>query len=122
LNDETRAWTKRFMAATKGHVPSMVQAGVYSGVRHYLAAIKAANSDDPKIVAAAMHEMPVNDMYNKDVKIRADGRVLDDMYLVQVKKPSESKGGYDYYRVLTKFSGDEAFRPLSESECPLVKK
>ena len=110
------------MAATKGHVPSMVQAGVYSGVRHYLAAIKAENSDDPKIVAAAMHEMPVNDMYNKDVKIRADGRVLDDMYLVQVKKPSESKGGYDYYRVLTKFSGDEAFRPLSESECPLVKK
>jgi branched-chain amino acid transport system substrate-binding protein len=122
LNDDTRAWTKRFMAANSGHVPSMVHAGVYSGVRHYLAAIKAAGTDDPKVVAAKMHEMPVEDMYNKGVKIREDGRVLHDMYLVQVKKPSESQGKYDYYKVLTKFSGDEAFRPLSESDCPLVKK
>jgi branched-chain amino acid transport system substrate-binding protein len=122
LNDETRAWTKRFMAATGGHVPTMVQAGVYSGVRHYLDAIKAANTDDPKIVAAKMHEMRVNDMYNKDVEIRADGRVLHDMYLVQVKAPGDSKSKYDFYKVLRKVPGAEAFRPLAESECPLVKK
>jgi branched-chain amino acid transport system substrate-binding protein len=122
LNEATRAWTQRFMSATNGHVPTMVQAGVYSGVRHYLAAIQAANSDDPKIVAAKMREMPVEDMYNKGVRIRADGRVLHDMYLVQVKTPAESKGKFDYYKILTKFSGEEAFRPLAESECPLVKK
>jgi branched-chain amino acid transport system substrate-binding protein len=122
LNGETRAWTKRYMAATGGRVPSMVQAGVYSGVRHYLAAAKAAGSADPKVAAARMHEMPVDDMYNKAVKIRADGRVLHDMYLVQVKTPAESKGRYDYYKVLMKFPGEEAFRPLSESECPLVSK
>ena len=120
--DETRAWTKRFMAAHSARAPSMVQAGVYSGVRHYLAAMKAAGTDDPKAVAAKMREMPVDDMYNKGVKIRPDGRVLHDMFLVQVKKPEESKAPYDYYKIVTKVSGEEAFRPLSESECPLVKK
>ena len=120
--DETRAWTKRFMAAHNGRAPSMIHAGVYSGVRHYLAAMKAAGTDDSKVVAAKMREMPVEDMYNKGVKIRPDGRVLHDMFLVQVKKPEESKGPYDYYKIVTKVSGEEAFRPLSESECPLVKK
>lgn len=120
--DETRAWTKRFMAAHNGRVPSMIHAGVYSGVRHYLAAMKAAGTDDPKAVAAEMREMPVSDMYNKQVKIRADGRVLHDMFLVQVKDTGESKHQYDYYKVLQKVAGEEAFRPLSESECPLVKK
>ena len=108
------------MEAGGGRVPSMVQAGVYSGVHHYLAAVKAAGTDDSTIVAKKMHEMPVNDMYNKDVRIREDGRVLHDIYLVQVKSPDASKYRYDYYSVLSKTPGAEAFRPLSDSECPLV--
>jgi branched-chain amino acid transport system substrate-binding protein len=121
-SDATRAWTKRFLAANNGRVPSMIHAGVYSGVRHYLAAIQAAGTDDPNVVAAKMREMPVSDMYNKAVKVRADGRVMHDMFLVQVKKPSESDHQYDFYKILRTVPGEEAFRPLSESECPLVKK
>lgn len=122
LDDETRAWSKRYFAKMDGRVPSMVQAGVYSGVHHYLAAVKAAGTTDTAAVAAKMHEMKVNDMYNKDVEIRADGRVLHRMYLVQVKKPQESQYKYDYYKILTSVPGEQAFRPLSESECPLVKR
>jgi branched-chain amino acid transport system substrate-binding protein len=121
LNDETRAWAKRYFAATGGKVPSMVQAGVYSGVHHYLAAVKAAGTKDPAVVAKKMHEMKVNDMYNKDVTIRPDGRVLHSMYLVQVKKPDESKYKYDYYKVITTSPGEQAFRSMSEGNCPLVK-
>ena len=121
LNDETRAWSKRYAALMDGKVASMVQAGVYSGVRHYLAAVKAAGTKDPTAVAAKMREMKVNDMYNKDVAIRADGRVLHTMYLVQVKKPDESKYKFDYYKVLTSRPGDQVFRPLAEGNCPLVK-
>jgi branched-chain amino acid transport system substrate-binding protein len=121
LNDETRAWAKRYFAATNNKVPSMVQAGVYSGVHHYLAAVKAAGTKDPTIVAQKMHEMKVNDMYNKDVTIRPDGRVLHTMYLVQVKKPEESKYKFDYYKVVTTSPGEQAFRPMSEGNCPLVK-
>ena len=121
LNDETRAWAKRYFAATGGKVPSMVQAGVYSGVHHYLAAVKAAGTKDPTVVAQKMREMKVNDMYNKNVTIRHDGRVLHSMYLVQVKKPDESKYKYDYYKVLTTSPGEQAFRPMSEGNCPLVK-
>ena len=121
LNDETRAWAKRYFAATGGKVPSMVQAGVYSGVHHYLAAVKAAGTKDPTVVAQKMREMKVNDMYNKNVMIRPDGRVLHSMYLVQVKKPDESKYKYDYYKVLTTSPGEQAFRPMSEGNCPLVK-
>jgi branched-chain amino acid transport system substrate-binding protein len=121
LNDETRAWTKRYFALTNNKVPSMVQAGVYSGVHHYLAAVKAAGTKDPAVVAKKMHEMKVNDMYNKDVTVRPDGRVLHNMYLVQVKKPEESKYKYDYYKVVTTSPGEQAFRPMSEGNCPLVK-
>ncbi|WP_210277957.1 ABC transporter substrate-binding protein [Methylobacterium radiotolerans] len=121
-NTETRAWAQRFMAANNGRVPSMIHAGVYSSVHHYLAAIKAAGTDAPKIVADKMHEMPVNDMYNKEVRIRPDGRVLHDMFLVQVKEPGESHHTYDFYKILRTIPGHEAFRPLSESECPLVEK
>jgi branched-chain amino acid transport system substrate-binding protein len=121
LNDETRAWSKRYAALMNGKVASMVQAGVYSGVHHYLAAVKAAGTTDPAIVAAKMHEMKVNDMYNKDVTIRPDGRVLHTMYLVQVKKPEESKYKYDYYKVVSSAPGADVFRPLSEGGCPLVK-
>jgi branched-chain amino acid transport system substrate-binding protein len=121
LNDETRAWSKRYAALMNGKVASMVQAGVYSGVHHYLAAVKAAGTTDPAIVAAKMREMKVNDMYNKDVTIRPDGRVLHTMYLVQVKKPEESKYKYDYYKVVSSAPGADVFRPLSEGGCPLVK-
>jgi branched-chain amino acid transport system substrate-binding protein len=120
LNEETRAWAKRYFAMTGGKVPSMVQAGVYSGVHHYLAAVKAAGTKDPTAVARKMHEMKVNDMYNKDVIVRPDGRVLHTMYLVQVKKPDESKYKYDYYKVITTSPGEQAFRPMGEGNCPLV--
>jgi branched-chain amino acid transport system substrate-binding protein len=120
LTEETRAWTKRYFAMNGGKVPTMVHAGVYSGVHHYLAAVKAAGTKDPTIVAKKMHEMKVNDMYNKDVTIRPDGRVLHTMYLVQVKKPEESKYKYDYYKVVTTSPGEQAFRPMSEGNCPLV--
>ena len=122
VNEETRAWFKRFMAASGGRVPTMIHAGTYSGVRHYLAAIKAAGTTDPKVVAARMRETAVNDMYNKDVAIRPDGRVLHDMYLVQVKTPEESRYKYDDYKVVRKVPGAESFRPLADSECPLVRR
>jgi branched-chain amino acid transport system substrate-binding protein len=121
MNDETRAWAKRYFAMMGGKVPTMVHAGVYSGVHHYLAAVKAAGTKDSIVVAKKMHEMKVNDMYNKDVVIRPDGRVLHTMYLVQVKKPEESKYKYDYYKVVTTSPGEQAFRPTSEGSCPLVK-
>ncbi|MGA7809910.1 ABC transporter substrate-binding protein, partial [Bradyrhizobium sp.] len=121
LNDETRAWSKRYAAMMDGKVASMVQAGVYSGVHHYLAAVKAAGTTDPTIVAAKMHEMKVNDMYNKDVTIRPDGRVLHTMYLVQVKKPAESKYAYDDYKIVSTKPGAEVFRPMADGDCPLVK-
>ncbi|MCX7319964.1 MAG: ABC transporter substrate-binding protein [Hyphomicrobiales bacterium] len=121
LNDSTRAWTKKYLALTGGKVPSMVQAGVYSGVHHYLAAVKAAGTKDSATVAKKMHELKVNDAYNKDVTVRPDGRVLHDMYLVQVKKPDESKYKFDYYKVITTSPGEQAFRPMSEGNCPLVK-
>jgi branched-chain amino acid transport system substrate-binding protein len=121
LNDQTRAWAKRYFAATGGKVASMVQAGVYSGVHHYLAAVKAAGTKDPTVVARKMHEMKVNDMYNKDVTVRPDGRVLHTMYLMQVKKPDESKYKYDFYKVIATSPGEQAFRPMSEGNCPLVK-
>jgi branched-chain amino acid transport system substrate-binding protein len=121
LNEQTRAWTKRYFTLMGDKVPSMVQAGVYSGVHHYLAAVKAAGTKDPTTVAAKMREMKVNDMYNKDVTIRPDGRVLHNMYLVQVKKPEESKYKFDYYKIITTSPGEQAFRPMGEGNCPLVK-
>lgn len=121
INEETRAWSKRYFALAKDKVPSMVQAGVYSGVHHYLAAVKAAGTKDPTIVANKMREMKVNDMYNKDVTVRPDGRVLHAMHLVQVKKPDESKYKYDFYKILTTAPGEQAFRPMNEGNCPLVK-
>jgi branched-chain amino acid transport system substrate-binding protein len=100
----------------------MVQAGVYSGVMHYLKAIDAAKTDEAKAVVAKMKEMPVNDFFAKNGKIRADGRHVHDMLLVQVKKPEESKGPWDYYKILRVIPGDEAFRPMADGNCPLVAK
>ena len=122
LNDKTRAWTKRYMAQNDGRVPTMIHAGTYSGVLHYLRAATAANSTDPKVIAAKMHEMPVNDMYNDNVRIRPDGRVLHKMFLVQVKSPGESKFKYDDYKLLAETPGNEAFRPMEEGHCPYLEK
>ncbi|MFO1195626.1 MAG: ABC transporter substrate-binding protein [Burkholderiaceae bacterium] len=121
LDDETRAWTKRFQAQYGGPA-NMVHAGVYSVVLHYLKAAKAANTDDSATVAAKMKELPVNDFYTKNVKVQPNGRLPRDMYLFEVKSPTESKGAWDYYRLVGKVPGQQAYRPAEESGCPLVKK
>jgi len=121
LNDETRAWSKRFNEK-KGRMPTMVQAGDYSMVTHYLEAVKAAGTDDTMAVMAKMRSTPINDFFAKNGKIRVDGRMVHDMYLAQVKKPEESKYAWDYYNIRQTIPGDQAFIPLSKSKCPLVKK
>jgi len=122
LNDGTRAWTKRFAAANGGKYPTMVQAGVYSAVLHYLKAVAALKSDDGTKVIAEMKKMPTDDPLFGKGTIREDGRKIHPAYLVEVKKPSESKGPYDYYKIRATIPADQAFRPMAEGECPLVKK
>ena len=122
LNDNTRAFSKRFAAIQGGKYPSMVQAGVYSSVIHYLKAVDAAKTDDGGKVAAKMKELPTDDPLFGKGTVRADGRKIHPAYLFQVKKPAESKGPYDYYKLVATIPANEAFRPLAESECPLVKK
>ena len=117
--DATRAFTKRFMAS-KPKPPSMLQAGSYSGVRHWLAAVAKAGTTDAKTVAATMRATPVNDMNNQDIAIRADGRVMCNMYLMQVKTPAESTAKFDVYKLIDILPGEQAFRPLAEGGCPLV--
>ena len=121
LNDDTRAWSKRFFEQHK-RMPTMVQAGQYSSVWHYLKAVKAINSDDTTKVMTQMKKTPVNDFFAKNGAIRADGRMVHDMYLLQVKKPAESTTPWDYYHVRATIPAAEAFQPLSASTCPLVKK
>jgi branched-chain amino acid transport system substrate-binding protein len=122
LNPATRAFAKRFAAANNGKYPSMVQAGVYSAITHYLKAVRAIKSDDGTKVAAEMKKLPTDDpLFGKGV-VRADGRKVHPAYLVEVKKPSESKGPYDYYKVLATIPADQAFRPIGEGGCPLVSK
>ncbi len=121
LNDQTRAFTKRFAAANGGKYPSMVQAGVYSSVLHYLKAVEAAKTDDGTKVVAQMKAMPTDDPLFGKGSIRADGRKLHPAYLVEVKKPSESKGPYDYYKIRATIPADQAFRPVDQGDCPLVK-
>jgi branched-chain amino acid transport system substrate-binding protein len=122
LNDETRAFSKRFMERNKQRPPTTAQAGVYSSVLHYLKAVKAAGTTDPAAVMKTMKETPINDMFAKNGKIREDGRMVHDMYLFEVKKPSESKGRWDYYKLIGTVAGNDAFQPLELSRCPLVKK
>jgi branched-chain amino acid transport system substrate-binding protein len=119
-NDETRAWTKRYRAK-KDRLPSMLTAGVYSATLHYLKAVQAAGTDEPKAVMAKMRELPVNDVMTKNGKLREDGRLVRDMYLFQVKSPEESKGKDDIYKLIATVPGDKAFRPLAEGKCPFVK-
>jgi branched-chain amino acid transport system substrate-binding protein len=121
MNDQTRAWAKRFAALNGGKYPTMVQAGVYSALTHYLKAVEALKSDDGTKVVAKMKEMPTDDPLFGKGTIRADGRKIHPAYLVEVKKPSESKGPYDYYKVRTTIPADQAFRPLADGGCPLVK-
>ena len=120
-NDETRAFAKRFMAR-HGKPPTMFHAGIYSAATHYLKAIKAAGTDEAAAVMAKMKQMPVEDFMTKNGTIREDGRMIRNMYLLQAKKPSESKGEWDLANVIATIPGEQAFRPLSESECPLVKR
>ncbi len=120
-NDETRAWSKRFFERQK-KMPTMIQAGMYSAVTHYLKAVKATGSDDTQKVMAWMRKTPVNDFFAKNGSIREDGRMVHDMYLMQVKKPEESKYPWDYYHVRQTIPAAEAFQPLAQSRCPLVKK
>ena len=121
LNDSTRAWTKRFVAQNGGKYPTMVQAGVYSSILHYLKAIEAGKTDDGTKTIAKMKEMPTDDPLFGKGTIRADGRKLHPAYLFEVKKPAESKGPYDYYKLRTTIPADKAFRPMAEGDCPLVK-
>jgi len=121
LNDQTRAFSKRF-AAKAGHPPTFDQAGVYSAVAHYLKAVKAIGTKDPDKVMAEMRKLPINDFMTKNGKLRADGRVIRPMYLFEVKKPSESKGPWDYYKLIETVPGDQAFRPIDKGGCPLVAK
>jgi branched-chain amino acid transport system substrate-binding protein len=120
-NDETRAWSKRFLEKF-GKMPTSTQAGDYSSTMHYLKAVAAAGTLDAGPVMAKMRELPVDDFFAHDGHIRVDGRMVHDMYLAQVKGPSESTGPWDFYKILEVIPGDQAFRPLSESACPLVKK
>jgi branched-chain amino acid transport system substrate-binding protein len=122
LNDDTRKWSKRFGERHKGKMPTMVQAGVYSQVLHYLKAVQAAGTDDADAVMKKMRETPINDILAKNGKLREDGRMVHDMYLMQVKKPSESKAKWDYMKLVQTIPGDQAFKALKDSDCPLIKK
>jgi branched-chain amino acid transport system substrate-binding protein len=120
LNDATRAWSKEF-SAKAGMPPSMLQAGVYGAVRHYLKAVAKAGTDDADKVAAAMREIPIDDVFSQNAKLREDGRVTRTMYLARVKKPSESKYPWDYLEIVRPIPPEETVWPLAESKCPLVK-
>ncbi len=122
LDDRTRAFSDRFQKLHGGIKPTQVHAGVYSSLLHYLRSVAKAKSDNWQIATATMRELPIDDDIMRNAKIRPDGRVIHDMYLFQVKKPSESKGPWDYYNLVSTIPGDVAFRPLSKSVCPLVKK
>jgi branched-chain amino acid transport system substrate-binding protein len=120
MNDETRAFSKRFNDKV-GHMPTMIQAGVYSSAMHYFKAIDAIGTDEAGKVMAQMKATPINDFFAKGGKIREDGRMVHDMYLFEVKKPADSKGEWDLYNLIATVPGDQAFRPLDKGNCPLVK-
>jgi len=120
MNDETRAWSKTFEERT-GRKPSMNQAGVYSAVKHYLKAVQEAGTDDADKVAAKMRATPITDMMMKDARIADNGRIFNDMYLAQIKAPGESKGAWDYFKILKTIPGEQAYINPKDSGCPLVK-
>jgi branched-chain amino acid transport system substrate-binding protein len=120
LDDQTRAFSKRFYDKV-GHMPTMIQAGLYSATMHYLKAIDAIGTDEAPKVMAQMRATPIHDFFAHDGKIRIDGRMVHEMHLFEVKKPEESKGEWDLYNLIATVPGDEAFRPLDKGGCPLVK-
>ncbi len=122
LNDETRAWSKRFMERNKGVVPTYLMANSYSSTMHYLKAVQATGTDEGKAVVTKMKATPMNDFSMKSVKIREDGRVMQPVYVVQVKAPGESKNRNDLYRIKGQIPAEEAFRPLSEGGCDFIRK
>ncbi len=121
LNDKTRAWSKRWGAKMGGMVPGLLHAGNYCAATHWLKAVKAAGTTDADLVAAKMKELPVNDFYNANVKVREDGRVMHQMYLWEVKAQKESKSKYDYCKQVAVIPPEDAWRPLADGNCPLVK-
>ncbi len=120
LNDRTRAFGKRFFERTK-RMPTMNQAATYSATLHYLNAVKAAGTRETKPVLAKMRATPVRDAFTDNGVVREDGRMVHSMFLFEVKKPEESKAPWDYYKLLAEVPGDQAFRPLKDGGCPLVK-
>jgi len=120
LDDQTRAWSKRFFA-TVNRMPDTVQAGVYSATLSYLKAVEAAGTDATEAVAEKLRALPVNDFFARDGHVRGDGMMVHNMYLFQVKAPSESKYPWDYYKLLATVPADQAFQPLSEVKCPFLK-
>jgi branched-chain amino acid transport system substrate-binding protein len=121
-NEKTRAFAKRFAERNRGIHPTMIHAGVYSATLHYLKTVEALKSDDGGKVIAKMKETPTDDPLFGKGTIRADGRKIHDMYLFEVKKPAESKGPWDYYKLRSTIPAAQAFRPLDQGECSLVKK
>ena len=119
LDDDTRAWSKRFYERHKA-MPTMGQAGTYSAILHYLKAVKAAGTTDTETVVTKMKATPVDDFFSRGGRIREDGRMVHDLYLLQVKTPAEQKYPWDYLKLIRVIPGDEAFRPLAEGGCPLV--
>jgi branched-chain amino acid transport system substrate-binding protein len=119
LDDQSRGFAKRFMERT-GRMPNMIHSGTYSAVTQYLKAVQAAGTDATEPVAAKLHEMPVDDFFARKGKVLANGRMVHDMYLFQVKKPEESKGPYDYYKHLSTIPGEQAFASLQESGCQVT--
>jgi branched-chain amino acid transport system substrate-binding protein len=120
MNDETREFANRFFKK-HGEMPTMVEAGLYSAVTNYLKAVEAAGTDEGKAVRAKLGEMTMNDMFHKNAKVRPDGRVVHDMYLLKAKAPNESKKPWDYAEIVSTIPADQAFIPLSQSKCSLVK-
>ena len=118
---QTRAWSQRFGKLHNGAMPTMAQAGVYSATLHYLKAVEAIKSDDGPKVIEQMKKMPSDDQVFGKGRVRQDGRHIHDMYLFEVKKPSESKGPWDFYKVRATIPAEQAFRPMNEGGCPLVK-
>jgi branched-chain amino acid transport system substrate-binding protein len=121
MNDETRNWSRRFFSLT-GKMPNMAQAGQYSATIHYLRAVQAAGTDDTAAVMRKMRDTPINDFFVRNGRIREDGRMMHDMYLFEVKSPSDSRGEWDLYKLVATIPADTAFMPPSQSRCPLIRK
>ena len=121
MNEKTRAFATRFQKRT-GFMPGEAHAATYSGVLHYLKAVQAAGTRDADAVAAKMRELPVNDFYSENVRVRADGRVMRNSYIARVKTPEESRGPWDLYRIVETIPAEQSFRPIEQSDCPLVKR